>query len=114
MRPRTYAKPSVERLATGDPVFECEGCWYPYPDNEPTADTRFRKYINLLYDLHEIGAQILGLLFHSNSPGYGEKDKFNYLDKMLQSFSLQLPPSEEEAGLNLHTMELKRVYFLEK
>jgi len=114
MRPRTYTRPNLERLAADDPVFEFGGSWYPYPDNEPMADTRFGQYTNLHYDLHEIGAQISSLLFHSNSREYGQKDRLNHLDKRLLSFSLQLPSLDEGSPLNPHTMELKQVDSAEK
>jgi len=109
MRPRTYARPNLERLAPDDPAFESGGNWYPYPDNEPMTDTRFGQYTNLHYDLHEIGAQISSLLFHSNGREYGQEDRLNHLDKRLQSFSQQLPSLGEGSPLNPHTMELKQV-----
>lgn len=110
MRPRTYAKPNLPRLAVDNPVFESEDSWFPYPDSEPKADTHFGKYTNLHYDLHEIGAEISGFLFHSNSPGHGQKERLNDIDKMLQSFAQHLPPPDEGAGFNPHNMELKQVH----
>lgn len=108
MRPRTYARPKVERLAVDDPVFETNVSWFPYPDSEPTADTHFGKYTNLHYDLHEIGAQISAFLFADSSCENGQ-ERLDELDKMLQSFSQHLPSLDDGGTINPHTVDLKHV-----
>jgi len=35
MRPRTYPRPEIERLAANDPIFETGGSWFPYLTSSP-------------------------------------------------------------------------------
>lgn len=78
----------------------------PYPKFEPEINTDFEKFATMLFDLHQIGADIGSILFNSNTQPIEAFDVFQDLTKRLEEIGQKLDPIDGEIRVHPHLMDL--------